>query len=144
MNTDGHGFIGHEKRTERKRNIRTRSQGSPIRFGKRAFKRDASPEERHQSQEALKRFDPGNSLLNYLLALHYFKSCCLPLRHVQLTKTLARRAGPILVLLTNFYNRRNSCCRFMGNGTVRWGEDTNEPARAPPKVPTVPPICVNV
>jgi len=65
------------------------SQGSPIGFGKRAFKKDASPEERHQWQEALKRSDPDNSLLNYLLALDYFKSCCLPLRHVQLTKTLA-------------------------------------------------------
>jgi len=67
-----------------------------------AFKKDASPEERHQWQEALKGSDPGNSLLNYLLALDYFKSCYLPLRHVQVTKTLARRAGPIFSFVDEF------------------------------------------
>ncbi len=39
-----------------------------------AFKKDASPEERHQWLEALKKSDAGNSLPNYLLALDYFKS----------------------------------------------------------------------
>ena len=38
------------------------------------FKKDASPEERHQWLEALKKSDTGNSLPNYLLALDYFKS----------------------------------------------------------------------
>ena len=38
------------------------------------FKKDASPEERHQWLEALKKSDAGNSLPNYLLALDYFKS----------------------------------------------------------------------
>src|SRR5438309_7082169 len=38
------------------------------------FKKDASPEERHQWLEALKKADTGNSLPNYLLALDYFKS----------------------------------------------------------------------
>src|SRR5205823_14320611 len=39
-----------------------------------AFKKDASPEERHQWLEALKKSDAGNSLPNYLSALDYFKA----------------------------------------------------------------------
>jgi len=39
----------------------------------RELKKDASPQERHQSQEALKRSDPGNPLPNYLLAFGLFQ-----------------------------------------------------------------------
>jgi RNA polymerase sigma factor (sigma-70 family) len=38
------------------------------------FKKDASPEERRQWLETLKRAAPGNSLANYLSALDYFKA----------------------------------------------------------------------